>query len=292
MRLRYRRKVCLVLALTLLACALLYTGAVCADESDTRSIQVFIDGSQLTFAAGQEPMLMNDRTMVPLRAVSEALDATVYWFQDDQRIQIVKYDTTLSMQLNVSTLEVYDIVDGAAQLYKTVVLDSPPVQADESHGYRTYVPLRVIAESFGADVSWDFDADNNMVVNIVSHNDKTQVNTVQVSGISSQPENTLFSVSGRIVVIGGQYFLQDLFDPICFVELTEVPQEADYWTQQLGVANNNPHGCYVTITGIMERNEAGYPTIPLKRSITGIRTLTDEARMNILAPDAAAAAQG
>ncbi|MEE1013796.1 MAG: stalk domain-containing protein, partial [Clostridia bacterium] len=48
-----------------------------------------IVGEELQFAEGSGPVIINERLMLPLRAVSEALDATVYWFNDDKRIQIV-----------------------------------------------------------------------------------------------------------------------------------------------------------------------------------------------------------
>ncbi len=285
-----QRMICSFLALAML-CTTIFTGAVYADKEDEidiveenveevveektgeKLIEIFVDGEELTFDEGQTPMILNDRTMVPLRAVSEALNSTVYWLQDDLRIQIIKYDKVLSMQLNSPTLEIYSILNGEVKIAKSVSLEAPPIQADETHGYRTYVPIRVIAENFGADVNWNYDENNNMIINIISHEDNSNINSIFVSDLAVMPDNTLFSVTGRIIVIGNQYFLQDIQDELCYIELTQIPQVADFWTQQLGVLSNNPHGQYVTITGLKGTTEAGYPTIPLKRSVTGIRLL-------------------
>ena len=270
---RFRRIICAAAAasmsLTLMSAA--WSGTGYADEYTTRPISVFVDNIPVSFVSGQEPLIMNDRTMVPLRAVSEALDATVYWFQDDKKIQIVKYDKTLTMTLDVSTLSVYNIVSGAATFIKDMPLDAPPTQAGEAQGYRTYVPIRVIAEAFGADVSWDMLDNGEMNVKIISHDDKVSVNQQNILGLKSLMENTLFSTTGRILVVGNQYFLQDTVDELCLIELTNIPPVTDYWTQQLGVNDNNPSGTYVAITGIVQKNSAGFNTIPLKRSVTGIR---------------------
>ncbi|MEG2670019.1 MAG: copper amine oxidase N-terminal domain-containing protein, partial [Oscillospiraceae bacterium] len=149
-----KRILCFSLIFALITCVFsTFSIAVNADEYTDRPMSVYIDKKPIVFDKGQTPIIVNDRTLVPLRAISEALDATVYWFQEDKRIQIVKYDKTLTMTIDVPTMSIYSIVSGEATFVTDTALDSPPILTGEDRGYRTYVPLRVIAEAFGAVVS-------------------------------------------------------------------------------------------------------------------------------------------
>lgn len=58
-------------------------------------IKVKIDGQQIAFDV--PPQLINDRTMVPLRAIFEALGATVDWNDDTQTVTSTKGGTTISL---------------------------------------------------------------------------------------------------------------------------------------------------------------------------------------------------
>lgn len=86
--------------------------------------------------------IINDRTMVPLRAIFEALDATVEWDGDTRTITGKKGDTTVVMVVDNTEMKVNDEV-------KT--LDTPAQIVND----RTLVPARAISEALGADVQWD-----------------------------------------------------------------------------------------------------------------------------------------
>ena len=102
-------------------------------------IKVKIDGQQIAFDV--PPQLINDRTMVPLRAIFEALGATVEWDNDTQTVTSTKDKTTISLAINNPTM----YVNGAA-----VTLDSPACLVSG----RTLVPVRAISEAFGTTVEW------------------------------------------------------------------------------------------------------------------------------------------
>ncbi len=96
------------------------------------------------------PYIKNDRTMVPLRAIFEALGAEVSW------------DNTARAAIGVmGDLEI-KITIGENILYKNgeeIPLDAPAEITND----RTMVPVRAISEAFGATVSWD---NENKNVNI------------------------------------------------------------------------------------------------------------------------------
>ena len=88
--------------------------------------------------------IIDGRTMVPLRAIFEALDAAVDWDGDTQTITSTKDSITVKMQI------------GSNILYKNGEESELDVPAQLVDG-RTLVPVRAVAESFGADVEWDGD---------------------------------------------------------------------------------------------------------------------------------------
>lgn len=85
---------------------------------------------------------INSRTMVPLRFIAEAFGATVGFENTTKTITISLEGTTVVMVVGNPVASVSG---------KAVVLDSPPTVVNN----RTLVPLRFIAEAFGARVEWD-----------------------------------------------------------------------------------------------------------------------------------------
>lgn len=220
--------------------------------------------------------------MIPLRAIAEALGATVYWFNTDKKIQIVRYDTTLRLVIGLPRLDIYKI-DGEEQALKeTVELDAPAFQGDITRDFRTFVPARAISEAFGADVNAKFvnddegKTDRAMNVYILDDYDETKENVVSIADLYDKKDiqdKTLISTVGIISKLDSKYYLQDENEPYKMIPITDIPEVENFWTEQLGVENNNPIGTKVKITTMVSlNNESGY-SIPIKRAITGIRTI-------------------
>jgi len=103
-------------------------------------ISVTIDGKPVSFDV--EPVMENSRILVPLRAIFEAMGASVKWNEDTQTVTAEKDGTKVSMQIGSNKM----VKNG-----ETITLDVPPQLINN----RTLVPVRAIAESFGAKVDWD-----------------------------------------------------------------------------------------------------------------------------------------
>ena len=129
----------LITAAALAAAAVMTHTAAVADAPE---VSVRLNGGLLNFDV--QPQIIEERTMVPLRAIFEALGATVEWDQATQTVTSVRDDTTIKMTIGSSTM----YINGKAQ-----ELDVAPLIIDE----RTLVPVRAIAEGFGASVNWDQD---------------------------------------------------------------------------------------------------------------------------------------
>ena len=108
----------------------------------TQGITVMVNGSKVEFDC--QPALHSGRTMVPLRAIFEALGAEVEWEQGTQTITAKNGKDTAKFAINSDLLN----KNGAS-----VSLDVPAMLVGE----RTMVPVRAIAESFNCSVSWDSD---------------------------------------------------------------------------------------------------------------------------------------
>ncbi len=113
-----------------------------AENNGTEAISVIIDGERITF--DQEPVIINDRTMVPMRKIFETLGADVNWHEENSTITASK-----------GMIDVRFTIDGSAYSINgiQVYLDSPPVILNG----RTMLPVRAVAECFGCDVNWDSD---------------------------------------------------------------------------------------------------------------------------------------
>lgn len=88
------------------------------------------------------PVIINSRTLVPLRFISESFGADIQWDPVLRMVSITFNDTKIILQIGNK----FASVNG-----KKVVLDSPP----QIINGRTMVPIRFIAESFSANVGWD-----------------------------------------------------------------------------------------------------------------------------------------
>lgn len=108
-------------------------------------ITVKLNGNAIDFDV--QPQLINDRTMVPLRAIFEALGAEVEWNGEKQTILAVKGEVRILLQ--IGELSIAKQVNGGDIQF--IEIDSAPVIISD----RTLVPVRAIAESFDCSVDWD-----------------------------------------------------------------------------------------------------------------------------------------
>ncbi len=113
------------------------------DSSVNSGITVLYNGRRVSFQAyEQNPDIIMDNTMVPLRAIFEAMNASVVWNDATNTVLSTRGTTRISMTI------------GSKVMYKNDVPIELEVPAQLIND-RTMVPVRAIAESFGATVEWD-----------------------------------------------------------------------------------------------------------------------------------------
>jgi len=153
------------LLLTVMLMATCISIPVMAEEE--AGISVLLDGEYVAFDVA--PTIIDGRTMVPVRAIFEALGATVDWQQEIQTVVSNKGDSNISLKINDATL----YKNGEA-----ITLDVP-AQLIEN---RTLVPVRAISEAYGCYVDWN---EWTKTVLIISDLDTTAVATVNGDAITA-----------------------------------------------------------------------------------------------------------
>jgi hypothetical protein len=132
--------------------------------SASSQITVFVMGDKLDFKDA-EPFIDNGRTLVPFRAIAEALGADVGWEDSTKTVTITKnnlgangtavtdnvYGTDSSVPYGTKIVKIVIGNPNAEVNGNEVKLDVP---AKISSG-RTYVPLRFVSEALEMGVVWD-----------------------------------------------------------------------------------------------------------------------------------------
>lgn len=109
----------------------------------TSSIKIFVNGRVIVF---DEPPYINkdERTMVPIRFVSESLGSKVNWNNKERSVTIEGNGKIIKLRIGQKSA----FVNG-----KPINVDTKP----EIKNGRTMVPLRFVSEVIGAKVNWNQD---------------------------------------------------------------------------------------------------------------------------------------
>lgn len=103
-------------------------------------VKAYVNGEQPKFEV--PPFIKDGSTLVPFRAISEALKAEVTWNPEERSVTVVKGDITIKLIIGSKTA----YVNG-----KEVTLEVP----GEIYEGNTMVPVRFISESLKAAVEWE-----------------------------------------------------------------------------------------------------------------------------------------
>lgn len=107
-------------------------------------ILVRVNDSYVDF--DQAPVIINDRTMVPMRKIFEAMGIEVDWDPATRTVSALRGNVSISLVVDTNVIR--QTVNGNT---KDIIIDVPA----QIVGDRTMVPTRAIVESFMASVNWD-----------------------------------------------------------------------------------------------------------------------------------------
>ena len=108
------------------------------------TIRIYVNGSEVFPDAA--PVIKNDRTLVPIRAVAEALGYSVSWDAPNKCVTMSKPGFDIQVMIGSTSITSY-YFSQPQYGYMDVVA--------EIIQNRTFIPLRAVAEAMGCEVSWD-----------------------------------------------------------------------------------------------------------------------------------------
>lgn len=164
-------------------------------------ILVRLNGEYLNF--DRDPMLLNDRTLVPMRYIFETLGLNVIWSEVEQKAEAYNANMYISFTIGSSTAT----VNG-----KEFTMDTYPVLDYD----RTMIPLRFLSETLGYLVSW---------------NDTAK--TVIIDDYPALPEHTQ-----KYYAIYKEGYRNDRTE-VAFFDLTGGGEHSLIWDGSIIPANNN-----------------------------------------------------
>lgn len=160
-----------------LAITMAFTSATMAADE----ITVNVNGVKVEM--DQQPVIENGRTLVPLRAVAEALGCTVAWDDSTKTASFTQGDVIAIVTVGENYIILSDGVYNDRML-----IDTPAVIVNS----RTMIPLRALSESFGFDVEWDA---NTRTVNI---NAKEMGNNDTNSAKEQEKADVSTNIAGKV----------------------------------------------------------------------------------------------
>ena len=149
------------------AAFLIAAAAMCVPVMADTPVNVVVNG----ITSPQQGVIVDSRTMVPVRGVTEQLGFTVEWDGDTKTATFTKDIVVIKMTAGEDRFYVNDL---------PITPDVPQAIIND----RFMLPLRAMCETIGADVEWDGDT-------------KTANITVSKDNLPSLPKIDLPSVGGN-----------------------------------------------------------------------------------------------
>jgi hypothetical protein len=206
-----------LLALTTATMLMLSAMGVTAFADD--GVKLIVNGETVDFTGDQEPVIQNGRTLVPFRAAFEKMGAEVNWYDDIRLCEAVYGDTTVGIAIGDTKVSIGD----GAEIESDV-----PAQIING---RTMVPLRILSESIGAEVSWD-NATRTVTVTTPEIKGEAPA-SASCDTKSGTVTGNVSTVNFKYPVVTDVYTAADLLNKNILDDITEVATE---------VANNNETG--------------------------------------------------
>nr|WP_094096389.1 copper amine oxidase N-terminal domain-containing protein [Paenibacillus physcomitrellae] len=197
-------------ALTLAASTLLPTASPAHAASAALSIQ--IDGAAVQ--SDVKPVLSHNRTLVPLRVISENLGAKVNW--SNSQVTFTKGDLKVTLKPGSTS---------AVKNGKTVQLDAKPyIQKN-----RVMVPLRFLAETFGCKVGYSSGGSSTITISTTP----LVIGQTPVKALQYEYHMTM---GGVISQISGNAYNQTIYDLLEQNKGAKVDAPANYsWMPNIDV---------------------------------------------------------
>lgn len=147
-------------------------------------VAVYLNNQAIDFpATDARPQIMNDRTYVPVRKTCEALGIQIDWNSKTETMTLTRDNVTIAHTMRSRIV----YVNGEA-----VTFDTPSINANN----RILMPIRMIAESIGATVTWDNPTRSVHITTQASNNvNDAVVNSIESSKTDGLEDGDIISIT-------------------------------------------------------------------------------------------------
>ncbi len=218
---------CMILSLALTACAANETETENNNTTGTTIVlkignpTMTVNGKDMPIdEQGTVPVVVNDRTLLPVRAVIEQLGGTVDWNGETEEVTLKYGEDEIKLTINSTDA----LLNGEKQ-----TLDVAPAVMND----RTMLPIRFIAESFKFSVDWNED---NQTVTITN-------SAAPEQNPSQQPNDTAKTTGKSLVVYfsatGNTKSLAEKIAETAESDIFEIVPEQEYTSEDLNYNNSD-----------------------------------------------------
>ncbi|GAA4710696.1 copper amine oxidase N-terminal domain-containing protein [Brevibacillus fulvus] len=219
----------LFLAITLIPSTVFAAGATTSTATQA-NIKVQYNASAIAFP-DQKPLILNQRTLVPIRPIAEALGFQVGWDEKTRTVSVEKGNNKVSLVVSQKI---------AKRNNETITLDVPAQIINK----RTVVPVRFIAEALNYEVNWEAKTQTVAITDKAAAPAAAETTPAATDTASSQQDTSKLTeadlideetVFGRSVQLGktGIYRVSGQVEPGAKVTL-EIDKEYDVQTESDG----------------------------------------------------------
>lgn len=153
-----KRAVLALMIITILTSMILMPAMAAADD-----VKVTVDGKAVSFPDAKPFIDTNNRTLIPVRFVSEALGAKVEWNGKTREVSISQGENKIKVRINDQDIVVNNSVKG---------MDTKAIIKND----RTFVPILFVGEALGAVVTWDAKARTVVITTSAAAKDSHIIN--------------------------------------------------------------------------------------------------------------------
>jgi len=166
-------------------------------QADASSINLEVNGQTLD---SEETLVLQGRTYVPVREVTELLGAEVKWNKKLQEVVLIQGDKIVKFEI------------GKKKVYRndeTLMMDAPAVVEDGS----AFVPVRFVSEALHYNVDWDKQTNTILITEkptyLVEKGD-TLSSISEKTGVSISDLKAWNQITDDLIVEGSHLVLEDV----------------------------------------------------------------------------------
>lgn len=194
--------------ITILTAALLALGM--STTAFAADIHVTVEGVPVAWTDVKPFINEDDRTLVPLRPIANALGLEVTWNDDTNTASFTDGESTVAF--TVGSNQYHAFLNGY-DIHAYLEMDTTPVIADS----RIYAPARYLAESFYYEVGWDQATQTVAIVKAEDTAEEPEEETVKLPEVPAGQLAAAFPMetsagmeANTLIAFGGVSFKEDV----------------------------------------------------------------------------------